>query len=414
MPPLTHRSLLSMPAAALFTLACACGSPQPAAPPMTLPAPLEPPPSAPEPTPTAVPVCDYTTPGAADRDRVVLLSHRFTAEGVPGQSVTSHILSVDGDLVPTGLRSDIGVRAMDLAFAPSGEIAFAVGEYGRLVSLAVSPDGTVRVLDEVRLPDALYNRIHVSAHDNLLWLTGLATTDGGGVVAVSYGCSGALTVDRDDFLPMQMTYAMGVLPGEELAVIGGGQPGTADTSVPEVFLAERSGMGWRIIDSLNLFNDRIDIPSIGVATDGSVALIPNASIYSDEAGDVVAVAIVDRHLEQLRRQSNINAPSTVLFVTDYTLGLVTQPQNGRITVIGETSRGIRRVDSHSNLGIVDRMAIVRRGSLRDVVLVPRSTHGGDHLIDLYRVESDGDLTIMSSTDIGAALDNIVQSIAVAP
>ena len=357
--------------------------------------------------------CTLTTPRRADEERIVLLGHNYDRGGAPGETLTSHILSPNGRMRATGHRSNIGITATDIAFVPSGQIAFAVGERGALVSMRVGRSGAVRVIDRVQLPSALYENITVSQTDNVLWLTAVTTGERGGVVSVSFDCRGEMRINNRDFMPMPMAYAMTVLPGGQQALLAGGQPATGSASANDLHLLARRGNGWRVVSSANLFNDRLTIPSIAVSADGRTALIPNASIYSREAGDVVAVSIHNNRLREIGRRSGVESPGTVIFPTNGNNGYIAQPQAGRISGFGTTG-SVREVESVRGLGIVDRMAVVRRGQLRDTIIAPRSTARGDHLVDLYRIENNGNLRRMSSNDLGAGVENIVHAVAVQP
>src|SRR5262245_31080507 len=72
-------------------------------------------------------------PAAADRTRLAVVSHPYTADGSPSEAWEVLSISADGELAVTGTRFDMGrATGGSVAFTPDGAVGAAAQEDGTL------------------------------------------------------------------------------------------------------------------------------------------------------------------------------------------------------------------------------------------------------------------------------------------
>lgn len=138
--------------------------------------------------------CDRD-PGAADKERFVVVGHPYDDAMDPDGTFEVLRLSTAGELTSTGTRFSMG-RPADRAirFTPDGEVGFAVQDDGTVGVFRLDAAGNVTVLNEALAGDFYA--------ENLRWdddLGGVYVVDtnfpenGGGIYTIGLGCDEALT-----------------------------------------------------------------------------------------------------------------------------------------------------------------------------------------------------------------------------
>lgn len=359
------------------------------------------------------PLCDLGDPGDDDRPRVVLVGHPFTAKpGTPGKTIRSMSLEPGGMPVDDGVLLDVGVRPARIAFVPSGSIALVVGEDGDVVSVSVEGAQELAVVDSVKLPSADYGDIAISQDGSVAWVVGLNVNETSGVSVVHIGCDGTLTVDTAGFYNVRLAESIAVLPGEQTAVLLGGQTVFAPKDPDDIRLLGRNGDAWVEMGSFDVFKDFVNTGRIAASPDGSRVLVPNASAFSFEEGDISVLAIGDGVLTEVDRITTLSAVSEALFSPDGLTALISRPEVNRVAILSDLGSGLSVTGEIKGIGLADQMALIDRGSSEGLVLIPSVDVNGGPNVAVLRIDGVGVVTDLGQVELGTGSEAIPDAIAV--
>lgn len=358
-------------------------------------------------------LCDLGDPGDDDRPRVVLVGHPFTAKpGAPGKTIRSMSLEPGGMPVDDGVLLDVGVRPARIAFVPSGSIALVVGEDGDVVSVSVEGAQDLTVVDSVKLPSADYGDIAISQDGTVAWVVGLNVNETSGVSVVHIGCDGALSVDTSGFCNVRLAESIAALPGEQTAVLLGGQTVFAPKDPDDVRLLGRNGDAWVEIGAFDVFKDFVNTGRIAASPDGSRVLVPNSSAFSFEEGDISVLAIGDGVLTEVDRITTLSAVSEALFSPDGLTALISRPEVNRVAILSDLGSGLAVTGEIKGIGLADQMALVDRGSSEGLVLIPSVDVNGGPNVAVLRIDGVGVVTDLGQVELGTGSEAIPDAIAV--
>lgn len=364
------------------------------------------------------PLCDPADlgdMGDPDRPRVVLIGHPFTAKpAVPGTDIRSMSLEPGGLPVDDGMLLDVGVRPARMAFVPSGAYALVVGDDGDVVSVQVGNAQHMNVVDAVKLPSADYGDIAVSADGTIAWVVGLNVNETSGVSVVHVGCDGALTVDEAGFLNIRLTESMAVLPGEQTAVLLGGQAVFAPVDPHDLRLLGRDGDAWIELGAYDVFQDFVNTGRIAASPDGSTVLVPNASVFSDEEGQIAVLSTAGGTLTEIDRITTLHGVSEALFGLDGQTALISRPEVNRVAILSDMGAGLEPTGEIKGLGLADQMVLIRRGSLAGTVLIPSVDSNGGPNLAVLRIDGVGVVSDLGQVELGSGSLDIPDAIAVMP
>ncbi|MFN3201296.1 MAG: hypothetical protein ACE366_23045 [Bradymonadia bacterium] len=362
--------------------------------------------------------CGFSKPLMPDAPRVILVGHPFTGEpGVDGTEVRA--LVVDGEPTPvdTGRRLDVGTRPRRIAFVPSGEFALVLGEDGTLVSVQVSPDGDMRLIDAIQLPGVSYVDLHLSDEGTVAWaLNGNNQAQDSGIAAVQVACDGTLEEDRNAFFDVVLSNSMVKVPGTELAILQGGQaafePFVDDN---DLRLLTRQGRGWREIGAFDIFGDFVSHTRMAISPNGGTLLVPNSSPFSEEGNQVAVVDFDGEMLVETERLMGINEAGEALFSSDGETALITLFQPGQVVVLAENPAGVM-VEAYriGGIGLADQMTSITRGALTDTVYLSSVDPNDPPNIAILRIDGPGDVGEIGEVSLGEGSLNIPGPIAIAP
>jgi hypothetical protein len=365
------------------------------------------------------PVCPERALPAIDGPRVVLVGHPFAdAMGGRGTDIHGLTLTPEGELVDDGVRFDVGFRVARIAFAPHGQHAFVLGGDGELASVSVGAADALALIDVVALPGADYGDVEVSADASTLWVTGSNVNETSGISTVRVDCDGGLTVDEAAFFNLRLSDSAAFLPGQQRALVLGGQAVFDPIDDRDVRLLERvgdaAGEGFREVGAFDLYHDFVGAGRIAVSPDGRLGAIPNNSVFSEEGGQVMIVAIEGDVVTEVERVLEVEDPGEALFSLDGQTLVVSQVEPGRLTVLRIEDGRVADRGSVRGIGLADQMARVERGPLADTLLIPSIDPNGGPNISMVRITGPGMVVDLGETPLGDGIEQIVTPIAVQP
>ena len=362
--------------------------------------------------------CDFSSPAPADAPRILLVSQPFTAEpGVPGTELRA--LEIDGDPMPVDLgeRVDIGTRAVRIVFAPSGELALAVGEDGRLVSVAVAPDGSMEIIDAIQLPGGGYGDLHLSEDGTIAWaVNGNNQAQDSGIATVTVDCEGRLTHEAEAFFDIVLSSSMVMVPGTDMAILQGGQA-TFDPFIDDrdLRLLARDGLGWQEVAAFDIYGDFVTHARMAISPAGDTLLVPNNSIFSEEGNQVSVVDVAGSQLTEVARRVDLEDASEALFSLDGSTALVTLTEPGQVAVFAEGDDGLMdEVERITGIGLSEQMARIARGANADTVYLSSVDPAGGSNIAVLRIDGGGEVVDLGQVGLGEGAINIPDAIAVLP
>lgn len=354
---------------------------------------------------------DLADVGDPDRDRVVLVGHPFGAEvGTNGTEIRSLTLKVGSDLADDGVRLDVGFEPARIELVPSGAFALVLGEAGELASVRVRSAADLAVVDQVTLPSAGYGDLRVSADGSEAFVVGSNVDGSSGVSVVRVACDGALDVVTEAFFPLRLSESLAFLPGEQRAVLLGGQTVFEPIDDDDVRLLQRSGEGFTEVGAFDLYGDFIDALRIAVSPDGGTLLIPNGSPFSNEGSQVLVATLDGDSITESHRIQGMDDAREALFSADGQTALVTLLEPGKVVVLSDQGAGLAVANEIAGVGLAEHMAQVERGQLAGTVLVTSVGQHGE--LTTLGITGPGVVEERDVLDLGAGGENLPGALAV--
>lgn len=358
------------------------------------------------------PGCQPAPPVADDAPRTVLLTHPYGATGSEcGTTVERFVWTATGELERPGERWDVGDCPQRVAFSPDGRLVLVITNNGHdpqagTQSVVVLRHGADGMLEDIRRLEQFSLRNPsdvVFSHDgSRAYVTDFNIEGEGGVhvLRVEPGCD----AEYDTWWSLPLAQVMVVLPGDRYAFVVGGQ-NPNDSAVVDL----QTGA----VTPYDLFSDFVSAYGVALSPDGTLAAVPNASLYSDLANTVATVRLAEGPegpspvlvdiLENVKEPSDIHFDETGahLAVTTFTGNSVDQlalAEDGTLSTGG----------SVGSISLADRIAGVHRGPLADRFLVTAVT-----AIHVLRFTEDG-IVQDSVLPLGEGSENMCGDIAVEP
>lgn len=364
-------------------------------------------------TDTGPVACAWSKGPSDDADRMVLVGHPFSdTPGVPGTTIRRMTLTASRTLIDESDVLDVGFRPARIAIAPSGTLAFVLGERGELASVRLAD--ALEVVDSIALGSASYGELHVLAEQGLLHVVGFNSTADSGIGVVAVDCDGNLEERRESFFSLRLSASLAPV-GEGLAVLVGGQAVFDPVDPHDIRLLRRLGDGWEQVASFDVYGDMIQTGRIAATPNGDRVLVPNGSPFSTEGHTVAVLAVSAGSVAELHRLGDMADASEALVSVDGLTALVSLVEPGRIVVLRRTAEGrfeeVRRI---AGIGLPDQMAHVERGALSGTVLIPSIDPSGVSNIAILTIDGPGAVTDRGQYDFGSGVAMIPDAIAVTP
>lgn len=362
--------------------------------------------------------CDeLSRPRGADETRLVLSGH--STEGIGGVETVHFLrsasLDVEDGLTDIGEQLDLTFLPVRIEMVPSGAFALVLGEQGQLASVRVGSDGALSLAHEVALSFFGMKDLRISSDGSEAFAVGAdVTEETSGISVVKIGCEGELDIVEEAFFGLRLSHSLAFLPGEERAVLFGGQAAFEPIDNDDVRLLARAGEGFEQIASFDLYGDFVDLLRIAVSPDGSQLVIPNGSPFSAESHMALVATIEGDAIVESHRVAELEDAREALFSPDGETALVTLFSRNRVIVLADEGNGLEAVAEVTGVGLAEQMALISRGALSGTVLVTSVDATGGSNIARLQITAPGVVEDRGQLSLPEGLEYIPRAIAVQP
>lgn len=359
--------------------------------------------------------CAFETLGPEDRSRIVIAGFGFTAmPNVDGTEIGALQFGLSGTLVDLMSRADVGTRPLRVEFVPSGEIAMVLGEDMQLVSVRVASDGTLTVIDRVQLPMAGASDLRLINNGRTAITVGTDVAELSGLSTVDIACDGTLQVDQAAFFNIRLADSIAFLPGEQRAVLLGGQTAFEPFDNNDVRLLDRSNGRFSEVAPFDLWGDFVSTGRIALSPDGRTLIMPNGSAFSNEGAQAIVAEIDQNMVVERTRIMNLEDASEAIFSPDGQTALITLFQPGHVVIATDGANGWQERSRIRGVGLADQMALLSRGPHSGTVFLPSVDPNGGPNIARIRINGPGMVSDLGQTELGSGSENIPGAIAIQP
>lgn len=361
-------------------------------------------------------LCSFEDPGDPDKSRVVVVGQPFSnTAGEDNTSIRTMTLLPDGTLQDDGMMLDIGIQPRRVAFVPSGEFLIVLGERSKVLVLRVDGVDALEVVSEVELPTSGYSDLVLADGGRTVYAISQDVTEDHGIHTLRLDCDGTLEEDTGAFFGLRLTSSLALLPGESRGVLVGGQAVFDPVDDDDIRLLERDAQGaWSQLGAFDIFTDFIDTSRIDVSPDGRVALVPNGSGLSLEGQQVSVLSVEGDTISERARLVDLFDAREALFSPDGLTAIITLFEPGRVVVLADPGDGWQEVERIAGIGLPEQVAMVRRGGLEGLVLVPSTDSSAGPNIALLRFGGAGEVADLGQLDLGEGSVNIPTCVTVQP
>ncbi len=356
-------------------------------------------------------------PGAADRDRLVMVSYPYGASGAQARAWGVFTLSRDGELRDTGTRVDMG-RGYDghVAFTPDGSVGMVAQDDGSLGVFEALGADEVRVVHE-RLEGPFYASAVVSdpTGEWAFIVDGNWAENGGGLYRASIDCDTGELGPAERVVEAKLPAWYGTLhhdPGRALLV--GREAGGASAG-EDAFLLE-AGELPSLLGGADLFGDDEAIfAGVALSFDDATLLVGDNAGFSSVPNRIAVAAVGEGGLEPLQ----------ILPAVDDPVDIVASPYNDKALVLSGFSDALFELDYQPGAAepytlrgepayvgagpaLPTAAAMVSRGPLKGLVLITENQ-------GVRRVRfGPGEVQDLGLGSFGSGLDFIPGAIGVQP
>ncbi len=358
--------------------------------------------------------CAHPLDPEPDRPRVALVSFPFSnVVGEHGTTLGAYDITLGGQLVPRAERLDLMSRPVRVRFLPSGRHAVALTEEGVVHSLAVEAAGAPVQVDAIALPGAGWTDLVVDPDGAHVHVTRRDVGAESGVYTVALDCAAGLHPLAAHY-GLRLADTLAIFPDDpDRALLIGGQTAFAPFDDDDTrLLVRRPDGGWAEQAAFDLWGDFVDTAGLAIAPDGRDALVPNGSPLSEEGGQVMVVDIDGDQLADRRRIEGMDDARAAWFHHGGT-ALVTRLEPGRVSILRRED-GAYAVIDELRYGLPEDLALVQRGALDGVVVLPAISPATGSQIVTLQVHGDGIIDEIDVLPLPEGGDNIPGSVAVAP
>ncbi len=219
------------------------------------------------------------TPQAADRDRLVVISHPYDEDGGPANTWRTLTLTEEGELVLDGDAFEMG-RASDgqVVFTPDGSVGMVAQKDGSIGVFRVGEDGSVEVANLGFREDFYAGRLIADASGESVWIVDPNwPVNGGGIYRASISCENGMLSDSE--MVFESKLAAGFLIQENKAVIVGQEVPGSNTG-DDLALVDIETLGDAISAADAFGDDEANVSDATLAGDGNFVLMADNSEFS--------------------------------------------------------------------------------------------------------------------------------------
>ncbi len=333
---------------------------------------------------------------------------------VSGTWVARFVLDSNGELSDELDRVDVATPPIRIGFALGGRFAIVLGEDGQLVSLKVLDNDELVIIDRIDLPSYSYADMEISDVLSRIFPVAHDVTDDAGVDSVAIDCDGILTLHPEERFGIRLASSLSLGPSGKDALLLGGQVVFDPPDPNDIRHLIWGDSGWQEDGAFDVYASDVQATKIAISPDGSIALVPNNSSFSDEGNQISVLNVSGSDVTEAKRLTNLEEASFALWLHDGALGLVSRFFPGKVTVLGGASaQELEVVQTLSGIGLADQMAAVRTGELRDYVLVTSVDPSEGPSIGRLR-RSGNTMEKLPQLLLGSGAANIPGAIAIRP
>lgn len=357
-------------------------------------------------------------PQPADRDRRVVVSHPFDAQGDYTDVYAHWAMTAGGEITPGGATFSMGRSPLGrIVFTPDGNIGITAQDDGTLGVLEIDQSGAVNVV-HAAFTGSFYAAgvVMDPAGQRAYVLDTQWRENGGGIYTVRIHCDGTLS-DEGLVAPAKLPYAMAFVPDDSKRAIVVAKDIFDSPADTNVHLLDWS-LSPVLIDSVDGFGDDEAIVSDAAMTaDGSHILIGDNSGFSSVPNRVAVVEL---------SSSTLTATQTITPLED-PIAIVTSPYNNSALVASgfgdalfvlaydpnepNTPFTLQGELSYNGAGpaLPGKAVMLTRGSLTGLVFVAENLG-----VRQVQFNADGTLDDWGLTSGGSGSENVVGAVGVQP
>jgi hypothetical protein len=344
-------------------------------------------------------------PGAADRERFVVVAHPF----VPSYEVLA--LGTDGTLSRPGTTFRMGEAAeAPIGFTADGEVGVAVQDDGTLGVFTLDDEGNVDVVHSAYEGEFYAARVVMDPDGVSAWvLDSQWRENGGGLYRIELGCDGRI-VSEELVAPARLPYGMG-FEAEGSAIVASKDilSATLGPDVHRVDLDEGT-----VTLSANVFDDDDWIVAGFGLSENHAFLGDNAAFGA--APNRVAVVELDSEALTLRQTTEVEDPTSVIVSPFADVVLVVSGFGDAIFEYGYDPEAATPLTARGELSYTTRgpaiptvATMITRGSLEGLALVAENV-----AVRPIQFEGDGAVADRGPFELGDGTESITGAIGVQP
>lgn len=351
------------------------------------------------------------TPPAADRDRLVVVSLPYDADGGRSDAWAALTLTRDGDLRDDGVRFELGRASFgEVAFTPDGTVGAVALEDGTVGAFLVE-DGVPTVLHAGFGEGGFYaSRVVADPSGEAFWVVdGNWVENGGGLYRVPISCEDGTLGAGERVLEAKLPSDLLWLATDRAILVGRDVPGTEAGD-------DAALMAWAdapsALDGEDVFgDDDAIVADAALAGDGAHLLVSDYSAFSG-VENRVAVAAVEGDALRAVQSVDVYDPVSVVFNPYGDSVLVSSGYGDAIVALAYDEGAERPLGAPVEVlsaELPGAAAVVTRGDLAGLLLVVENQG-----IRRVQLGAGGALQDLGRTDVGSGLDAIPGALGLQP
>ncbi|MCD6497827.1 MAG: hypothetical protein J7M25_05910 [Deltaproteobacteria bacterium] len=361
----------------------------------------------------------HSDPGPGNKERFIVVSHPFTANGQDSSEYETATLAKDGTVAFTGNQFQMG-KSSDarIVFTPDGKVGIVPQIDGTLGAFTIDESGQVQVT-HAAFSGSFYasSLVMDPTGDRVYLLDSQWRNNGGGIYSVRINCDGTLA-DEGLVAPAKLAYAMVLLKDQSGRAIVYATDILSSEAGKDAHMLQWQGATPTLLTSAPLFGtDEAIVSSAAVTDDGTYFLVGDNCGFCTSDNRVGIMAIGSNSLTLVDVLTSIEDPMDIqvspynnaaIVVSGFgnaVFGLAYDPTNqahpftnqGEITYNGQSPQ------------LPARSVMLTRGPLRGTLYLAENMG-----IRVLRFESNGGVTDVNMISSGSGTDRVVGSIGVQP
>ncbi len=356
--------------------------------------------------------------GDPNRDRFVVISHPYGADGSPASTFEVLALASDGELSRTGTTFELGRATFgEVVFTPNGRFGMVAQDDGSVGVLELDDAGQVTVVDAAFAGEFYATGLVMAEDGDVVWLLETQTQgNGGGTRRIAIGCDGLLA-DEGTVAPADVPYGLALL-GDGRALVGA-RSILDDATVPgaNAYLLDWDNGPTVLAAAVAFDMDDPILSAVTLTADRRFGVLADNSAFSLVPNRIAVVQIGDGDsLTFVQELGMLDDPYDVVTSPFDDAALFTSGFGDAIVVMSYDPTGAPPFSIRGELeylaggpALPGNAVMLDRGDLRGRVLVAENV-----AVRQIQFEGDGVVTDLGTLELGDGLTEIVGVIGVQP